>query len=165
MKQNMSEQKNGMSVVTIDKTQTASAIIGDYLALKNALAGDDASKAASAGESLYKAFNNFNVSSQPESQQKELKDILKDALENAEHISKNGGDIEHQREHFEFLSQDVEDMIMITGADRDMYQIFCPMYNHNEGGMWLSSSKEIKNPFLGNKMSSCGTVQKEIAVK
>lgn len=165
MNSKMTDQKGDMSVVTIENTNTASPIINDYMALKNALVKNDGNNAADAGKSLYEAFKEFNVSAQPEAHQKELTDIINDAKENAEHISKNAGDIEHQREHFELLSKDVEDLVMITGADRDMFQIYCPMYNHNEGGMWLSESKEIKNPLLGNKMSTCGTVQKEIAVK
>ncbi len=36
------------------------------------------------------------------------------------------------------------------------------MYNDGKGGIWLSETKEIKNPYLGGKMPKCGTVQKEI---
>jgi hypothetical protein len=39
------------------------------------------------------------------------------------------------------------------------------MYNNNAGGMWLSASNEIKNPYYGNKMMKCGSVQQEITVK
>jgi hypothetical protein len=28
--------------------------------------------------------------------------------------------------------------------------------------MWLSETKEIKNPYLGQKMPDCGTVEEEI---
>ncbi|MBC9795264.1 DUF3347 domain-containing protein [Sinomicrobium sp. FJxs] len=36
------------------------------------------------------------------------------------------------------------------------------MYNENEGGKWLSADSEVKNPYFGQKMLSCGKVQKEI---
>ena len=92
--------------------------------------------------------------------QKELKDIIEDATEHAEHIEKSP--IDHQREHFDVLSKDMIDLIAITGTEEKLYQDFCPMYNNNKGAQWLSATKEIKNPYYGAKMMSCGSVQKEI---
>lgn len=163
--QGMQDQKAEMPVVKLEYATTASAILDNYLALKNALVQDNGKNAANAGMDLYNAFQKFDISTRPKDQQDELSDIVEDATENAEHISESGNNIDHQREHFVVLSKDVEDLIMITGADRNIFQIFCPMYNHNEGGMWLSESRDIKNPFLGNKMMKCGSVQKELSVK
>lgn len=151
--------------IKVEHSQSVTSIIDNYLALKNALAEDDAKKAANSGKMLFDAFGKFNLSSQSASQQKELKDILDDAKEHAEHISLSSGDIEHQREHFEILGTDIKDMIVITGADRNLYQIYCPMYNDGKGGKWLNESKEVKNPFFGSKMLKCGNVVQEITVK
>lgn len=96
---------------------------------------------------------------------KELAEIIEDASEHAEHISENSRDIGHQREHFEILSKDIRDLVIITGSDRTLYQAFCPMYNNNKGGLWLSISKEVQNPYFGSKMMKCGSVQQEILVK
>ncbi|KKM63345.1 hypothetical protein LCGC14_1512330, partial [marine sediment metagenome] len=87
-------------------------------------------------------------------------DIIEDAKEHAEHISESP--IGHQREHFDVLSKDMIDLIAITGTEEKLYQDFCPMYNDNKGAQWLSATKEIKNPYYGAKMMSCGSVQKEI---
>ena len=89
-----------------------------------------------------------------------MKDIIEDATEHAEHIEKSP--IDHQREHFDVLSKDMIDLIAITGTEEKLYQDFCPMYNNNKGAQWLSATKEIKNPYYGAKMMSCGSVQKEI---
>jgi hypothetical protein len=94
-----------------------------------------------------------------------LGEIIENASENAEHISENSGKIDHQREHFESLSTDLKDLIVLTGSDRTLYQTYCPMYNNSEGGTWLSETTGIKNPFYGSKMLKCGSVQQEIAVK
>ncbi|NDP22839.1 MAG: DUF3347 domain-containing protein [Paludibacter sp.] len=143
----------------------ATTIINNYLALKNALVEDNGKKAASSGKLLYDALGKYEISSVPASKQKELKDILYDAREHAEHISENGNKIDHQREHFEILSTDIKDLVVITGADRTLYQIYCPMYDNKKGGKWLSESNEIKNPLLGSKMIKCGSVSQVIAVK
>ncbi|MBA4167053.1 MAG: DUF3347 domain-containing protein, partial [Chitinophagaceae bacterium] len=82
--------------------------------------------------------------------------------ENAEHISENAGKLGHQREHFEMLSKDVYDLVKAFGAGQTLYQDFCPMYNDEKGASWLSETKEIQNPYMGQKMTTCGSVKEEL---
>ena len=134
------------------------AVLNDYFNLKNALVGDDNGKAKELGATLATSLGNFDASHYTDAQQSELKDIVEDAVEHAEHISES--DIAHQREHFKVLSKDVIDMVAITGTENTLYQQFCPMYDG--GSAWLSLSKDIKNPYYGSQMLNCGKVQKEI---
>ncbi len=151
--------------VKVEHSKSASAIIDNYLALKDALVQEDSKNAASLGKKLFDDFAKFDLSVQAKQQQNELAEIIEDASEHAKHISENSKDIGHQREHFEILSKDVKDLVIITGSDRTLYQEFCPMYNNNKGGAWLSTSKDIKNPYFGSKMLKCGSVQQMISVK
>jgi hypothetical protein len=143
-----------------EQKSKATAILTEYLSIKDALVEDSAEEAADAGSKLVSALEAFDVSSYSDAEQTELKDIILDAKEHAEHISESP--MEHQREHFDVLSKDVIDLVGITGTDKTLYQDFCPMYNNNKGAQWLSATKEIKNPYYGAKMMSCGSVQKEI---
>ncbi|PKP34687.1 MAG: hypothetical protein CVT98_10650 [Bacteroidetes bacterium HGW-Bacteroidetes-15] len=43
-----------------------------------------------------------------------------------------------------------------------IYVQHCPMADNNKGADWLSSEKEIKNPYFGSSMLKCGEVTKEI---
>lgn len=138
----------------------AEAILTDYFNLKDALVNDDNGKAKELGNTLAKSLKAFDASNYSDNEQSELKDIIEDATEHAEHISES--DINHQREHFKILSKDVTDMVAITGTDKKLYEQFCPMYNNNEGGAWLSMNKEIRNPYFGSQMLKCGKVQREI---
>lgn len=133
-------------------------ILNDYFNLKDALVSDDNAKAKELGATLAKSFGNLNVSNYTDAQKADLKDIIEDAVEHAEHISES--DIDHQREHFKILSKDVTDMVAITGTENTLYQQFCPMYDG--GSAWLSMSKDVKNPYYGSKMLKCGKVQREI---
>ena len=136
----------------------ATAIVSEYLSIKNALVADNTDEAAEAGGKLVAALENFDVSNFSDAEQTELKDIIVNAKEQAEHISDSP--MEHQREHFKTLSKDVTDMVAITGTDKKLYEQFCPMYD--KGSAWLSASNEVKNPYYGSKMVTCGKVQKEI---
>ncbi len=133
-------------------------VLADYMILKDALVETDKNKAAKAGDKLNNTLSKFDISGFTVEQQKELKDIITDAKEHAEHIGRS--EIDHQREHFKTLSKDIMDMVAITGTKNTLYQQFCPMYDG--GSTWLSLNKEIKNPYYGSKMLKCGKVQKEI---
>jgi len=43
-----------------------------------------------------------------------------------------------------------------------LYLEYCPMANNNTGAFWLSSEKEIRNPYFGDKMLRCGSVKEMI---
>tara|TARA_Y100001980_G_C14556920_1_gene353931 strand:+ start:53298 stop:53879 length:582 start_codon:yes stop_codon:yes gene_type:complete len=138
------------------------AVIDAYLTLKDALVKDDQKGAATAGSSLATTLGALDMSKFSADEQKALKEIIDVAKNHGEHIS--GSEIGHQREHFESLGKDIKDLIGIVGADRTLYHQYCPMYNNNQGGMWLSASEEIRNPLFGSKMLKCGKVEEVISL-
>lgn len=154
-----SATKQATAPVSPDKFSIAD-IVGNYLKLKNALVKDDTKAAASAGKALFISFNSASNASLDEKQKKEFADIADDAKEHSEHIGANAGKIDHQREHFATLSKDVNDLIQMFGTSQKLYQDFCPMYDDGKGASWISETKEIKNPFYGSQMLTCGSVKK-----
>ena len=150
-------------VNTTQSTTTIKEIIGAYLQLKNAFTEDNSTDAASAGKSLFAAFTNFDTKTLSPEQIKTFNDIADDAKEHVEHIGANSGNIKHQREHFVMLSKDISDLIKMLGnGGQTLYKDFCPMANDGKGAIWISETKEIKNPYLGKSMPACGTVKEEI---
>tara|TARA_R110002051_G_scaffold72742_1_gene131476 strand:+ start:11388 stop:12029 length:642 start_codon:yes stop_codon:yes gene_type:complete len=148
-------EKKEMSMSGNGNSQT---VLNDYFTLKDALVADDNAKAKGLGATLATTLGKLDISKYTDTQKADLKDIIEDAVEHAEHISES--DIAHQREHFKVLSKDITDMVAITGTQNTLYQQFCPMYDG--GSAWLSMSEDIKNPYYGSKMLKCGKVQKEI---
>jgi hypothetical protein len=158
--QNTSEtNKISKEYTATQKNEATTPIIDAYLALKNALTNDDKNGASKSATSLLNAFSNFDMSKLTETQHKEYMEIIEDAKEQTEHIAKSP--LEHQREHFESLSIDINDLITLLGTDKTLYQYFCPMAGEGNGAIWLSETKKISNPYLGHKMPTCGTVQKQ----
>lgn len=148
------------NTVATTTTFSVDEIVTNYLKIKNALTKDDAKGAANAGKSLFKVFAATNTNSLTSSQKKEYLDIADDAKEHAEHIGDNAGKIDHQREHFATLSKDINDLIKMFGTKQKLYQDYCPMYNDGKGAIWISETKEIKNPFYGSQMLTCGSLKK-----
>jgi len=145
-------------MMNMNNDAKAEVILTDYLSLKEALVADNTKKAAEAGSKLVASFKAFDRTAYTGEEQMELIEIIADATEHAEHIVKS--ELDHQREHFKVLSKDMTDMVAITGTDKKLYEQFCPMYDG--GTAWLSMNEDIKNPYYGSKMLTCGKVQKEI---
>lgn len=138
------------------------SIVAAYLDLKNELTKDDSKAAAEKGKALLTSLNQFDAKALDAKQQKGYADIADDAKENAEHIGDNPGKIDHQREHFVLLSKDINDLIALIGTKQKLYQDYCPMADEGKGAIWISETKEIKNPYEGSKMLTCGSVKKEL---
>ena len=138
-------------------------IIAGYLQLKNALAKDNGKDAATAGNAIVATLAAVDMKSISKEQMKSYMDLADDLKEHAEHIGANGGKIEHQREHFVMLSKDITDLIKTFGnGGQTLYKDFCPMANNGKGAIWISEQKEIKNPYQGSKMLTCGSVKETL---
>jgi hypothetical protein len=137
-------------------------LVENYLRIKNALTQDNDKEAAEAAKAMVNSFASFDKGTLSTEQAKVYNDIEEDAKEHAEHIGSNPGNIGHQREHFDVLSTDMTDLVKEFGAGQTLYLDHCPMYNKNKGANWLSETKEIANPYLGQSMPTCGTVKEEL---
>ncbi len=149
-------------IIDVNSNIQTSPIITNYLKLTTALSSDNNKKAAIAAEDLIEAFDTFDNDALDLLEQKEIINILKSATEQARQIKKNVKNIEEQRKYLAALSKDMVDLLQVTGTDRILYLKNCSGYNTSKSGLWLSDTKETRNPYYGSKMLKCGTVIKEI---
>ncbi len=78
----------------------------------------------------------------------------------------SGVSLKDQRVNFTSLSADL--IAMFKHADitsGSMFVQYCPMANDGDGGYWLASETEIRNPYYGDEMLNCGEVKETIAKK
>lgn len=135
-------------------------ITGDYLQIKNALANDNGSEAAAGGKAMNEAIGKLDKSLLTAVQKKIFDNTEESLKEDAEYIGKKGDKVEHQRQHFATMSEAMYMLVKAFGAGKTIYHDHCPMYNESQGGaMWLSETKEIRNPYYGNKMITCGSAE------
>ena len=138
------------------------AIINGYLKIKNALANDKSKEATMAANDFVKAVLATNSDKIDSKLIEKYKTITESAKKQADLIVSNDGKIAEQRKHFAVLSKDITNLIATFGTDKKLYQDYCPMYNEGKNGYWISEIKEIKNPYYGSEMLSCGGMIKEI---
>ncbi|WP_432411308.1 efflux RND transporter periplasmic adaptor subunit [Rasiella sp. SM2506] len=71
--------------------------------------------------------------------------------------------LDNQREHFVILNENIVALAMnVKALSNTIYVQKCPMANNNKGAIWLSTEKDIRNPYYGEQMLTCGSVIEEI---
>ena len=157
-------KKVSPSFTNVDPKLAASLkmIVDHYLHIKNGLVNNSGNEAADGGKQMADAMNKVDKSLFTAEQKKVYDDIEEDLKEHAEHIGKNAKNIEHQREHFTMMSEDVYDLVSAFGAGQILYHDQCPMANDSKGAMWLSETMEVRNPYFGGKMNECVRVEEVI---
>lgn len=132
-----------------------------YFGIKDALIKGDGNAASAKAKELFKAVDAVPMDKLSASQHTIWMKHMKDISYNAEHI-KSTTETEHQREHFTKLSIAMYEVMKIIKADYPVYYDHCPMYNSGKGGDWLSKESDIKNPYYGSQMLSCGSTKEVI---
>lgn len=148
--------------VDANASKAISQMIDHYLHLKNELAGDNSTGAAKAGEALLASIGQLDKSLLSMEQKSLYNQHITGLKDAAQAITEQSGNISVQRQHFSHMSDAAYAMVKAFGAGRPIYHDHCPMYNDNKGGMWLSEMKEVKNPYFGAEMLTCGRVEEII---
>ena len=117
--------------------EEATALFDDYIVLKNALVQTDVSATSKAALALAKHLSSFENN---ETALAAVKAIV------------NTKTIEAQRTEFVVLSSEVEKLLQGLVASGAFYKQYCPMAFGNKGAYWLSNSRDIRNPYFGDKM-------------
>ena len=66
-------------------------------------------------------------------------------------------DIEEQRKQFEQITEVLVKVVRAFGTNQGrLYLQYCPMAFNDQGAYWLSMDSEIRNPYFGDEMLTCG---------
>jgi len=136
-----------------DSTQRhqLSQLLSQYYNIKDALVAGNGNEASAKAEEFIKTANSIDYKLISEGN---INALLKDATPISE-----TKEIKKQREHFANLSNNMAALAKsIKLGAQPIYQAYCPMKKAN----WLSSDKEIKNPYYGSAMLTCGKVVETI---
>ncbi|WP_108805479.1 efflux RND transporter periplasmic adaptor subunit [Aquimarina sp. Aq107] len=125
-----------------------------YFKLKDALVKSDAKEASVFSEKMIEGLEDIDT--------KELQNDIGKYVKEVLHVLaliKEKENLEEQRDYFISLNENLESMIKrIDGFSEHIYIQKCPMAGNNKGAIWLSREKEIRNPYFGETMLTCGRV-------
>ncbi len=129
------------------KDEKTGQVYENYLQLKDALVASDRKAAQSAATTLLANLGKDDPM--------ELKSEVQALAE--------ASDIEEQRKMFSTLGAKLEPILRDHLSSGTVYKQFCPMAFNNQGGYWFSDSKDIRNPYFGDAMLTCGKVEEQLS--
>ena len=132
-------------------------VLNQYLKLKDAFVASNVSEVRSEAAEMLKEVKGLKTNNLGAMEVSHVKEMIKmlEAITNNNELAK-------QREHFVILSRDMVAFASnLEVVETPLFVQHCPMVNSNKGADWISLSEEVKNPYYGNEMLTCGeTVQK-----
>jgi hypothetical protein len=149
---------DNMAQQTITDTMAAQGmaqLYQNYFKLKDAFVKSNQKSIMNYSGSLYRTIKSIDMNTLEHSVHivwmKKMKDLEQDASAIA-----NEKNIEKQRSYLNRLSNNVYELMKAGKPNAAVYFDHCPMANGGKGANWLSQEKEIKNPYYGDAMLSCG---------
>ncbi len=123
--------------------QNATPLLSNYIKVKNALVNGEGKVAAEAATALQKSIQESTAFAQKENLQNAVNKLV---------AAKN---IEKQRIAFTDVSVLMWAFVKgNTAVKEEVFYQYCPM----KKAYWLSTEKEIRNPYYGASMLECGKV-------
>jgi Cu(I)/Ag(I) efflux system membrane fusion protein len=132
-------------------------VLQSYLQMKDAFVNSDAEKVSAFAKATSKSLKDIPMGSLGQMEESHIEK----SIEMLNAIAQNE-DLENQRDHFVVLNENMVVIAMNVEVATPIYVQKCPMANNNKGAVWLSTEKDIKNPYYGDAMLTCGSVIEEI---
>jgi Cu(I)/Ag(I) efflux system membrane fusion protein len=147
---------------SMDFIMQLNTVFDQYIVLKDAFVESDIKMAKQAAEKVQQALAKVD-----------MKLLTGDALTQWMNISGSlkhqinsvatSGKIEEQRIAFSGFSDQFYKAIKTFGLmGKTAYYQFCPMAKNGDGAYWLSETKEIRNPYYGESMLTCGETRETL---
>ena len=142
--------------VTSDFKMQLNNVYDRYLVLKNAFVESDSKKVIQSAKEVLRSVSKVDmklVSGDAYSRWMAISGHLEEGLKSIT----GSRDIEEQRVIFSGFNSSVYDAVKTFGLmGKTVYYQFCPMANDNSGAYWLSETEDIRNPYFGDAMLTCG---------
>ena len=154
-----STSENTMKIdMSIDENfkQQLTNVYQVHLDLQKAFLATDAPAAKRQAGSVKSALDQVDMSLVSGEMHNNWMNILKQLRESLDKIEAST-DIEEQRLSFADFNDALYSAIKMFGTSGEtIYYQYCPMARNGNGAYWLSAVNEIKNPYYGDAMLTCG---------
>lgn len=135
-------------------------LLREYMDVKEALVEDEFERVKDEAKDLLELYESLQESVVTEQQlsDQQLQELRKVSSQLAQ-----AQNIEQQRQYFATLSNQLYQLVQQENiTNKTLYWQHCPMAMNNKGANWLSFDEEIQNPYMGQKMPKCGSVQETL---
>ena len=143
------------------KTQI-NGFLKDYFALNQALIEDNQEGAKAAAKKLSETINKFDMSKLM-GEQMDFYHTQRATLNHGLKGIGQSADIEETRMELATVSDGLYALVKAYHPNESaLYYQFCPMAKNGDGANWISGTKEIVNPYMGQRMLKCGRTKETL---
>jgi Cu(I)/Ag(I) efflux system membrane fusion protein len=147
----------------MDFTMQLNTVFEQYIILNDAFVQSDLKKVKQAAEKMEKSLSSVDMKLLTGDAHTQWMNIT-DKMNNQIKQIQSSGDIEGQRKEFSILSNEFYKALKVYGLmGKTVFYQFCPMAFNEKGAFWLSTSKEIRNPYYGDQMLTCGETKETLS--
>ena len=129
------------------KDQATAAVYNHYIAIKSGLVQTDAALVQDHAKQMIAELENTQAN---------------EGIATAARKISTSSDVNVQREAFSELTKSMDSILEGALKSGEIYKQYCPMAFEGKGDFWYSNSKEIRNPYFGDKMLKCGRIEATI---
>jgi copper chaperone CopZ len=131
------------------------AIFDNYFLLKDALVKSDQKSASLMAKNLLSTINEVKMDKLTPQEHTVWMKVMSSLKSSTDKLS-TSTNLDKQRNAFMDISANMYGLMKVSKLDATIYYQHCPMYNGGKGADWLSKENEIKNPYYGSQMLTCG---------
>ncbi len=144
--------------VSDDFKSQLNRVVEKYMSLKEALVQDNPEKAKNEASEVLKSLDRVDMSLLSDENVQLYWMDLENKIRSASSLIASETEITEQRNQFKNLSSNLISAVKMFGINQKVFNQFCPMADSNNGAYWLSLEEEVRNPYFGSAMHSCGNV-------
>lgn len=155
-RESMMDRKKSFDIEVSEAEQNKLlAFMSYYFNLKDSFVSSDAEAVALYAKQEIMPIQSLNINLDNKAQE-----LWTNLIKQWDKIAKETEDISKQRLAFKELNDNLLPIAREIAIHQDTWHLQeCPMADNNTGGQWLSLEKQIINPYFGESMLHCGSIE------
>ncbi|MEN8858619.1 MAG: efflux RND transporter periplasmic adaptor subunit [Flavobacteriaceae bacterium] len=137
-------------------------VLDDYLLIKDALVQSNSKLAAEKSKLLINSMEKVDMKLVTGESHNFWMKQMKSIAVNTKGITETK-DVSEQRDFFNTLSNSIIKATKSFGVKEGTFYVqYCPMAGNEKGASWISKEAIVKNPYFGDEMLTCGSIEDTI---
>ena len=152
----------GKTNVNMDFIMQLNSVFDKYVILKNAFVQSNVKEVKLAANDVHLALTKADMKLLTGDAMAHWMELLPSLNNQVKHIASSDV-LEEQRKIFSVFNDVFYKALKRFGLmGKTVYYQFCPMMTDGRGAYWLSETKDIRNPYYGEAMLTCGEIKETL---
>lgn len=153
---------SGRMDISMDFIMQLNSVYDRYIVMKNAFVQSDEKRVKQASQDVLQALNKMDMKLLTGEAMGQWMGLSVNLNNQIKQIT-SSDDLDTQRKAFSIFNDSFYKAVKTFGLmGKTVYYQFCPMFNNSKGAYWLSEIKDLRNPYYGDAMLTCGETKETL---